>query len=220
MSKNRTIPVKDADFNVWQEIVSTEVEEKSTVWGLDKAWLDNSFRPSCAKWNLAWAKYENPATRTPIITGDKNEARVIYEKFLTVLVGNLKVNTLVTDSERRALGINIRDSKPTPAPVPVSFPVATLDTSVTMRIGISFRDSESNTAAKPKGIHGAEIKWSIADEKPLTEDLANSAFDTRTPYTLDFADAQRGKTVWIRLRWENTRGEKGPWGNMESAIVP
>ena len=88
------------------------------------------------------------------------------------------------------------------------------------RLTIHFRDSESTSAAKPKGVHGAEIKWLIADEKPHVEDLQNSSFDTRTPYTLEFSDAQRGKTVWLSLRWENTRGEKGPWCEMISAIVP
>ena len=220
MSNSRTIPTQDAAFNVWQETVSTAVEENANKWGLDTQWLDASFRPACAAWNLAWKKYENPVTRTTLITASKNEKRAAYEKALIVLVANLKVNTKVTDDERRALNINIRDTKPTPSPVPVSFPIVAFDTSVTRRLTISFRDSVSNSAAKPKGVHGAEIKWLIADEKPLVENLTNSAFDTRTPYTIEFTDNQRGKTVWVCMRWENTRGEKGPWGDIESAIVP
>jgi hypothetical protein len=31
---------------------------------------------------------------------------------------------------------------------------------------------------------------------------------------------QRGKTVYFALRWENTRGEKGPWSEIMSAIIP
>jgi hypothetical protein len=50
--------------------------------------------------------------------------------------------------------------------------------------------------------------------------LVNSSFDTRTPFTLEFDDAERGHTVYFCLRWENTRGEKGPWGEIVSAIVP
>ncbi|MDR2362267.1 MAG: hypothetical protein LBD91_06005 [Prevotellaceae bacterium] len=29
-----------------------------------------------------------------------------------------------------------------------------------------------------------------------------------------------GKTVYFALRWENTRGEKGPWSDIMSATVP
>ena len=220
MSNSRTIPAQDAAFNVWQEGVSTAVEENATTWGLDSQWLDAAFRPSCAAWNRAWAKYENPVTRTTLITADKNEKRAVYEKNLTVIVANLKVNTKVTDEERRALGINIRDSKPTPSPVPSSFPLVAADTSTRRRITISFRDSESNSAAKPKGVHGAEIRWAITDELPQIEQLTESGYDTRTPYTLEFTEAQRGKTIWICLRWQNTRGEKGPWGDIEKVIIP
>ena len=220
MSNKTTIPRKDADFNVWQEAMSTAVEENSTNWGLDAGWLTNSFRPAVAKWNLAWAKYVNPATRTSLITGDKNEARANYEKLLQALVANLKVNPLVTDSERRALDINIRDKTITPAPVPTSFPVAAIDSSQRRCITIAYRDSESNLAAKPKGVYGAEIRWVIADECSDISELTNSEIDTRTPFTLEFAESQRGKTIWICLRWQNTRGEKGKWGDIERAIIP
>ena len=220
MSKNRTIPTKDADFNVWQETMATAVEENSTNWNLDAGWLTTSFRPAAAKWRLAWAKYENPATRTSLITGDKREARAGYEKQLTVLVANLKANTLVTDSERRELGINIRDTTPTPVPVPTSFPVVAIDSSQRRCITISFRDSETNSAAKPKGVYGAEIRWLIAEERPEIDELTNSDIDTRTPYTLEFTEAQRGKSIWICMRWQNTRGEKGKWGDIERAIIP
>ena len=220
MANNKTIPTKDADFNVWQETISTAVEENTNDWGLDVSWINSTFKPDCAAWNLAWEKYKNPATRTPLITAAKQQKRTTYEKSLMVIVANLRANTRVTDDERRALGIHIRDTKPTPSPVPTSHPVATIDTSTTMRLGISFRDSATNSAAKPKGVHGAEIKWVIADEPPLIKDLINSSFDTRTPYTLEFTDQERGKTVWIRMRWENTRGEKGEWSDMVNAIIP
>jgi hypothetical protein len=35
-----------------------------------------------------------------------------------------------------------------------------------------------------------------------------------------FENDQRGKTVYFALRWENTRGEKGPWSAIQIAIIP
>jgi hypothetical protein len=52
------------------------------------------------------------------------------------------------------------------------------------------------------------------------EQLVQSSFHTRSPFTLEFHGAERGKTVYFALRWENTRGEKGPFGPVQSAIVP
>lgn len=39
-------------------------------------------------------------------------------------------------------------------------------------------------------------------------------------HTLTFDENQRGKTVYFALRWENTRGEKGPWSQIVSSIIP
>jgi hypothetical protein len=219
MAVNKTIPRKDADFNVWQDIIAKEAVTKTQTWLLDSTWISGTLTPARNKWNTAWTAYENPATRTTLITAAKQDARDEYEKVLMILVANLRSNTRLTDDDRRAVGIHIRDTKPTPAPVPTTFPVLAIDTSTARRLTINFRDSASTSAAKPKGVHGAEIKWLVADEKPTVEQLTNSTFDTRTPYTLIFTDDQRGKIVWICARWENTRGEKGPWGDMESGII-
>ena len=219
MTKVRTIPVKDADFNVWQDIIVKEAIAKTQAWLLDSTWISSILVPARTRWNASWLAYENPATRTPVITATKRDTRTEYEKILMILVANLRSNTRVTNDDRRAMGIHIRDTKPTPAPVPTTYPILAIDTATARRLTINFRDSASSSAAKPKGVHGAEIKWLIADERPTVEQLTNSTFDTRTPYTLVFTDEQRAKTVWICARWENTRGEKGPWGDMENAIV-
>ena len=219
MTKSRTIPVKDADFNVWQDIITKTAIANMSTWLLDAAWINEALTPARAKWNTAWAAHENPSTRTIIITAAKRNARTEYEKVLKILVANLRFNTRATDDDRRAMGIHIRDTKPTPSPTPTTYPVLAIDTSVSRRLTINFRDSATNTLAKPKGIHGAEIKWLIADEQPTVEQLTNSIFDTRSPYTLVFTDDDRRKIVWLCARWENTRGEKGPWGDMESAII-
>jgi len=222
MATKRTIPSKDAEFNVWQGIISKAVSDNRRVWQLDENWLDTLFEPARLAWSNAWAAYENPSTRTPLITATKKSTRATYEKLLSTLVGGLRTNTRLTDEDRLAAGIPLHDTKPTPVPVPTTYPVATIDTSMLRRLIVNFRDGSSTTttSAKPRGIHGVEIRWAVSEEKPLVSALTNSAFDTRTPYTLEFDDAQRGKTVWICLRWENTRGEKGPWGEVISAIIP
>jgi hypothetical protein len=60
-----------------------------------------------------------------------------------------------------------------------------------------------------------------ANTMPETsDDFPKSAFDTRSPYTFDFDISQRGKLLWLRLRRENNRGEKGPWTDIIKAIIP
>jgi hypothetical protein len=52
------------------------------------------------------------------------------------------------------------------------------------------------------------------------KDLVNSSFDTHTSFTFEFRGDERGKTVYFCLRWENTRGQKGPWSKIVNAIIP
>jgi hypothetical protein len=87
---------------------------------------------------------------------------------------------------------------------------------------VKFEFGESATSkAKLKDQHGVEIASVIADSKPLEiDDLNRSSFDTHTPMILSFKESERGKTLWYAARWENTRGEKGPWSEIFSVVIP
>jgi hypothetical protein len=75
--------------------------------------------------------------------------------------------------------------------------------------------------AKPFGVRGVEIRWAILSEPPTShDDLARSEFDTRSPYIFQFDLADAGKRLYLCARWENTTGQKGPWGKIESVIIP
>ena len=220
MGQRKTIPTKDAEFDVWQNTLITAVSINATTWTLDQNWLTNEVIPAQRAWGTAYDVYKNPATRTTVMTATKNEKRAAYEKYISAIIGNLKVNPNVSNEVLLSLGIHKPDRTPSPAPVPASYPEAIIDSSVIRRITVKCHDTGSKSYAKPHGVHGVEIKWIIAAENPGIDGLVNSAFDTASPYTLEFNETDRGKSLWLCLRWENTRGEKGPWGEIVMAIIP
>jgi hypothetical protein len=172
-------------------------------------------------WVTAWANYQDPALRTPLITFIKNEKRKAYEKVLRILIRMLESNPLVSDDDRRAMSIAILDATRTPVQPPKTYPEFIIDTSIIRCLIILFWDLGSKSKAKPHGVHGAEICWAILDHQPLSVDeLIHSGFCTRTPFKLTFDESDRGKTVYFCLRWENTRGVKGPWSEIVMAIIP
>ncbi|MDR2627946.1 MAG: hypothetical protein LBC40_07935 [Dysgonamonadaceae bacterium] len=135
----------------------------------------------------------------------------------------LRYNPAVTDEDRVKLGLTVPDPAPTPAPLPVTWPVVRrIDSGTIMRLKLIYRDSQTaDSRAKPDHTNGAEICYVIRDTPPTsTDDLIHSVFSTHSPYTFIFDEPQRGKTIWFRLRWENTRGQKGPWSELYSAIIP
>jgi hypothetical protein len=86
---------------------------------------------------------------------------------------------------------------------------------------IGFYNGETGRKAKPPGVHSIELKWYMCEEKPVSVDeLIYSIISTRTPIRFEFKESDRGKRIYFCLRWMNTRGEKGPWGNIEYTVVP
>ncbi|MDR0421992.1 MAG: hypothetical protein LBH72_03150 [Proteiniphilum sp.] len=222
MSRRQSIPVKDADFNMAQRIIAETASINRTQWVLDSTWLDDELLPHKTKWEEAWEVYENPATRTPSITFAKTEQRKAYEKLLRLLVKNLQSNTRVTPDELRSMGIVVPSPDRKPSPVADQAPDADVDTSVIGRLSIRFFEKgRRHKKGKPDGQHGAEIRWSLSETPPTRwEELIHSEIDTNSPFTLQFENDQRGKTVYFALRWENTRGKKGPWSEIQNAIIP
>jgi hypothetical protein len=217
----RTIPTKDTDFHERQEVITAKTQTNLSTWGINQPWFTGLLIPAKQAWEAAWANYQDPAQRTPLITFTKNEKRKAYEKLLRVLVQMLESNPLVSDDDRRAMGIAIRKTGRTPVKPPTTYPEFIIDTSIIRCLIILFWNLGSKSKAKPPGIHGAEICWAILDHPPLSVDeLIHSSFDTRSPFKLTFDESDRGKTVYFCLRWENTRGEKGPWSEIVMAIIP
>jgi hypothetical protein len=217
----KTIPNKDADFHDRQDIITATTEENMTKWGINKPWYDDQIAPAKREWVTAWNDYLNLMQRTRLITFIKNEKRQTYERMLRILVQVINCNPQITNEERCGMGIAVRDRTGTPVKQPKSYPTFNVDSSMIRRLKIVFWDLDATSKAKPHEIHGAEICWAILDHPPLSVDeLIHSSFDTRSPFTLTFTESERGKAVYFCLRWENTRGEKGPWSEIVMAIIP
>jgi RNAse (barnase) inhibitor barstar len=217
----KTIPTSDGDFDERQLAIISKAKAMSTVWNLDALWMNNVLDPLREAWVKAWADYRNKDTRTPVITLAKQRARKAFEPALRLLVQMLLHNPNVSVEDLKSMEIVVPMRSNVPAPVTLSWPVALIDTSVLRYLIINFRNKGSKKLAKPPGQHGVELRWGILTAPPTSVDqLLHTDFDTRSPFTLEFDQTQRGQTVYLCMRWENTRGIKGPWGDIVAAVIP
>ena len=61
----------------------------------------------------------------------------------------------------------------------------------------------------------------IRDAPPASPDeLEHHTMASRTPFTLHFDEAERGKTVYVGLAWQNERGILGAYSEYKTAVVP
>ncbi|MDR2358222.1 MAG: hypothetical protein LBD87_00280 [Prevotellaceae bacterium] len=220
MNNSNFLPRKDVEFLQWATnflVVLLKILSRigfpDSVYGI----LNERVDIFSNKLRIADA----PETRTKATVQEKNEARKSLESYLRQAIGEyLTRNHLVTDADRDNLGLPIRKTTHTPAPVATTIPWVQVVINLIRHLRFDFGGSEGSKA-KPAGQHGMELAARIGDEKPANvHELTHSYFDTHTPLTIDFEEEDRGKTFWYAVRWENTRGEKGPWSEIQSAKIP
>jgi len=86
---------------------------------------------------------------------------------------------------------------------------------------VNFWIKGADHRAKPSGYDGAVLVWDLLVAPPeRPTDLANHTMASRTPHIIEFDEADRGKTAYIALSWQNERGIRGPWSETQTAIVP
>jgi len=216
-----SIPPADADFNNWVNPFSAYVGLHHATLGVDTSAI-TLMGMALAAWTPAYAAIQNPDTTTPPAIRSKNEARAALETILRPLIRQIQAYPAVTDDMRTSMGLHIRDTTHTPAPVPATAPLAKVDTSRRLSHIIDFRDAAApQRRARPAGVHGCEIWSKVGGPAPASiSDLAYVATDTATPYLVEYDIAQGGQTVFYWLRWVNRRGDHGPWSEVVAATIP
>jgi hypothetical protein len=214
------IPTNDGKFLSWVKNLFAYMMAHAIEWNLNpSSWLH--IEPMITTYDDALTKAADP-NRGKADVRVKNQTRDALKKEMRKYVkGFLEYNPLVTDDDRKRMGLPVHDRKPTPASDPDTLPVATVKTPSPGVFECHFIDSKSGKKAKPAGVHGCEFRWAIADTTPTDwQQLVNSSFSTRTPIRISFEGSYRGKILYFALRWENTRGVKGPWTEIMKTFIP
>jgi methyl-accepting chemotaxis protein len=66
----------------------------------------------------------------------------------------------------------------------------------------------------------AEAKRELIQVPTTSNDLPFSQFTRRQQEVFDFVQEDSGKTAYFCIRYENVKGESGPWGPIFSAVIP
>jgi hypothetical protein len=216
MPNARPFPSKEADFNVYvQAAVPYLISNKERLLISD----DNltSLTNNSNAWNLIFPASQNTNTRTKTIVENKDIAKVDLMGIMRKIFADIPQSALTTE-DRNTLNLPLRDTTRTPAPVPDTRPAGQVDTSQRLRHKISFVNQDNNHA-KPEGVRGCQIWYTIGEPVTDLDELKFMALDTASPYIKDFSVEQAGKMVYYWLRWENTRGEVGPWSEVITATI-
>jgi hypothetical protein len=223
MPQTDYIPRGDAPFKEWARLLVAHLQAKATEFGLPIDRLEELIAAQ-NDFNTAFDVASNPETRTPAATLKKTEMRRRFEKTLRKFIAEFITNSSkVADWDRISMGLPVHKTHSTPRPKPETYPVVTrIDRRAPGYYTFHFRDvATEHTTAKPFGVQRMEFGYVITDgSKPVTySDFTHSAFRTRSPLEIRFNPEAFGKKLSYATRWENSRGEMGPWSPVESLII-
>lgn len=173
-------------------------------------------------WNDGYADDQTKAAAAKAATAVKQQVKTGLITLLRPAIQTIQSNPAVTNEVRQLLGLPIPDPTRTRAPVPTTRPVVSVEVLEHLQHVIHWRDEATpKSKAKPAGVRGAEI-WAWIGPNPPADPAGFKwvALDSATPYLLVYEAADAGKTAYLALRWENTRGETGPWSDVVSATIP
>jgi hypothetical protein len=221
MGGKHYLPSNVLEFQSLVHNVQAKVAINLSKWGISSSSYSSLNAPVVA-FDNALRISEDPATRTPAAIRLRDDLRATLEgSFRPFVQGQLYHNPLVTDADLLTMGLPPHDHTPTSVPPPDKEPELEFATPSPAIVEIRFSGKDEKGHAKPKGVHGLELRWTFADTPPIDwSELAHSEFATHSPLRLTFEGHDRGKWLYVAARWESTRGETGPWTEIVSAIVP
>jgi hypothetical protein len=215
------IPRPDGDFDIWQDQFMTGVTPNIVTWKIDPANFA-TLAPLQAAWKSAWLIGKDKGTRSSAQVIAKDEARQHYETALRVFVKQwIRGNTLVTDDQRRNIGVTVPDSERTPVGIKHNAPLLSFDPSVhtvqTLRFG---NPDDPHTQSIPAG-QKILLERFVGEKNldPSTINFGGAQIVTRFLHTVQYTEADVGKWVYVRACYVNTRGEQGPFSVVASAVV-
>ena len=221
---NNYVPRNDNQFIDWAQTILDHSEEHHERWGVMAP--SDELKELLKDFTMKLVRYTAPNSG-PVDTMVKNEARSLAEKGFRVYVqGFLAKNPNVTLADRGIMKLPVYDVTPTNIPPPaipvtgiLTFPAVGLVEMRNMQPAGDKRDERSKHGVRIYyGVLGGNVKAIPA--RPATgDDLPHSVFTRKSRYRFDFT-GESGKEVFFCMRYENSKGEAGPWGKIISSHIP
>lgn len=216
MPKLGPFPSKEADLNNYFLAAFAYLILNKTRLRLSEE-DENILNELFSEWNTKYPISQNENTRTKITIKDKEDAKDNLMVFLRKVYADIP-NSILTNQDRITLNLLSRDTSRTPAAIPDSKPVVLVDTRNHLEHTISFSNIDGSKK-KPEGVRACQIWYKIGTAPIDPSELIFMTSDTASPFTHHFEGKDIGKNVYYWLRWENTRGDVGPWSDAIMATI-
>ncbi len=217
------IPNSDADFDEWQKNFLTHVEKGSSAWNIPNASVD-ALKALQTQWDTDYAAGGKHVDRTSSQQLKKTQTRDLYEKDIRGFVQeHIAFNSLITDDERRAMKVTVREEGHEARPPITTSPTVRATPLGGGRIKLECRvESDSSRTSMHPDADIVELRYSLDDPAPESPAQATNGFNSsRSNWSLQIDILEQGKRFYGFARWANTGDESksGPWSERFQVIV-
>jgi hypothetical protein len=213
------IPSSDGDFLTWEQNFLTYAAAHLEELGLLAADL-GPVATAATTWETSRTDAETKQTALSAAVSLKATDREAAESEFRGLVRRLQASPVVSDDERRALRITVKDGDPTPVGPTATRPLAVINTAERFRHQIKFVDAGTPARrGKPAGVIGCEVWCKIGEPPTGPSQMTFLGLSRSSPYLAEFPETDAGKMAHYMLRWVANSGEKGPWSETAAATI-
>jgi hypothetical protein len=234
MMAKDSIPHKEAAFDAffknYCQVVAKYTAGAVPVWGHIPAARVTELNDAYAAWYTAWIYLEGPHTHADVVI--KDEVKAAGMKTLREFHNEyILYSRNVTAAQLAELGCQRRDISPTIIPPPTSQAIAEFIYGGLHELILTKIHAIGILSVDPRSDYGVSIHFGILDPAnpgglfrigapPLTgDDLPHSVFTRKKKHIFNFEGCS-GMTVYFCLRYENKKGEPGPYGPIFSVTIP
>lgn len=217
------VPSNDQVFEAFVVHLSNQVTADPTSLGLTAA-IATALADKVSTFSGLLEAATNPTTRSGSTILAKDVSRYDdLEPYVRQVARMIQGNIGVTDQQRYDLGLPIRDTTPSPQPVPGFKPLVNVISVSGRSARIRLKDSQDTTRrGRPDDVIGATIMTYVGDDTPtpssdwkLYTNTGRTVVDVTFPETVP-----AGALVWVSACWFNNRKESGPMSDPLSTNLP
>jgi hypothetical protein len=207
-----------------------EFVELVKVWA---AWLTDAGKQAAFGWDPALCASAAAILNAFLSAHDGYEADKTTEKKLSrdeawdaamrdFANSSVRYNKKMSDEQKSHLGIRLKDPTPTTVGVPQTRPVIAEAQSLGgFRERLHFHDEAApESRAVPYGCNGCLVNYAWGQERVTGyEALTNTKLLTRSPETITLPPEAERCWFSCAARWQNGKGELGPWSDIVHVVV-
>jgi hypothetical protein len=176
--------------------------------------------------------------RTEVITSECRRAFLELTEKMRSIKNHYFISPPLTDTDLISLQLKPKDTEHTPIPPPSNQAEADISRPGAHLLTLHLRAITGSPPDPHRSDYGFRIYWGVMPSGGATteaalsvkrelikvpvsgDELPHSRFTRRKKEKFDFPQEDSSKTVYFCVRYENAKGESGPWGPIFSAVIP